>query len=207
MLRRIRPAASLLALAALTACADIALFDTTASETNILRLYGGQVVAVAPEDYCIARNVSRPSDGFAVMAGCDTATGVGADAVVTLQVGEPGTGLSTADATALRELLNGDAGRSLLSQTGNAAAIRVEATDIERDAVTVRFRDSDPAPIAGLQSTEWRGFFDLDGRLATIAVRGLQSAPLGTDDGEILLARTIAAVRQANEPGAVLVGG
>ncbi|MEL6574244.1 MAG: dihydroxy-acid dehydratase, partial [Pseudomonadota bacterium] len=81
---------------------------------------------------------------------------------------------------------------------GAATTSARETTEVASEAVTVRFRDSNPAPVAGLQSTEWRGFFDVNGRLATVAVRGLSAAPLGTDDGEVLLARTIAAVRQAN---------
>lgn len=202
-----RRAASLFALAALVSCADITPFGGQSAETTTLRLLGGQAVAVAPQDFCIAQGVSRPTDGFVVMARCDSAEGASAEGVITLQVGEAGTGLATSDAPALRDLLRSEAGRALLSQSGDAGAITVETTEVAEDAVTVRFRDSEPAPIAGLQSTEWRGFFDVNGRLATIAVRGLVAAPLGTDDGEILLAQSIAAVRRANEPGVTLVGG
>ncbi|MEL6572635.1 MAG: hypothetical protein AAFQ64_13295 [Pseudomonadota bacterium] len=205
--RVISHAAGLFALAALVACADITSFGTPSTETTTLRLLGGQAVAAAPQDFCIAQSVSRPADGFVVMARCESAEGPSAEGVITLQVGEAGTGLAASDATALRELLRSETGRALLSQSGDADAISVETTEVAEDAVTVRFRDREPAPIAGLQSTEWRGFLDVNGRLATIAVRGLAAAPLGTDDGEILLAQSIAAVRRANEPGVTLVGG
>jgi len=56
-------------------------------------------------------------------------------------------------------------------------------------------------PVAGLQKTEWRGFFEVDGRLATVAVRGIAEDPLADRDGRALLERTITAVQLANVAG------
>ncbi len=190
----------------LSACAEIAGFGLGADEVTRLSLYDGGVVASAPPGYCIATAASRPSAGMVVMGRCDDASSGGADGFVTLQVGAPATGLSRQDAVDLQDLLRSEAGRGVLSQTGNAAAIRVEDTELAGTTVTVRFQDLDPPPIAGLQSTEWRGFFDVGGRLATVAVRGLVAAPMGTDDGEVLLAQVIRSVRQANAAGATPSG-
>lgn len=188
----------LVACFALTACAGITGFGSPQGEVASLPLYGGQVVAASPANYCIAPSASRPTEGFAVLVRCQEAGPGTADAFVTLQIGATDSGLTPNEAAELRTILQSGTGRGLLSQTGAATTIAVEATEVAGDIVTVRFRDVAPPPVAGLQSTEWRGFFGVNGRLATVAVRGLAAAPLGTDDGEVLLGQTIAAVRQAN---------
>lgn len=106
--------------------------------------------------------------------------------------------LPRAEAATLRGLLQSDAGRAMLSRDGLADQITVTASDVAGDAVIVRFRDRGAPPVLGLERTEWRAFFDVNGRMTTVAIRGLAAAPLGTDDGQLLLARTISAVRGAN---------
>ena len=181
----------------LGACADITGTDEGLTATT-LSLLGGEAVARSPRDYCISPSASRPAAGFAIMGRCATASPNSNDGFITLQIGAAGSGFAPSEAEALRQLLQSDAGRGLLSQDGNGAAVRVNATDVAGDTVIVRFQDRGATPVPGLQTTEWRGFFDVNGRLATVSVRGLAAAPLGTDDGEVLLARTIAEVRQAN---------
>lgn len=197
MVDRCKWLAMALGAVAVTGCADITGSGTDAEVTS-LPLFGGEAVVTSPSDYCIAPGASSPATGFAVMGRCADAAPGSPEGFVTVQMGPAGSGLSTADATALEDLLQSEAGRGLLSSNGAAAAVTVETTEVEGDAVTVRFRDRGPAPVEGVQATEWRGFFDVGGRLATVSVRGLTVAPMGTDDGEVLLARTIAALRTAN---------
>lgn len=185
------------ALCVAAACAEIAPSGSGLSVTSAA-LFRGEITAAAPPNYCISPAASRPDTGFVVMGRCAAASPVAADGFITVQVGGPASGITARDAADLRQILISDTGRAFLSSAGNADAISVQATEVEGDAVTVRFRDRGPAPVTGLDQTEWRGFFDVEGRLVTVAVRGLAAAPLGTDDGEVLLARTIAALRQAN---------
>lgn len=193
------------ALSALAACADIVSVEQAAPKATALALYGGRVSVVAPANYCIANSASRPSEGFGVLVNCTTLRGepnlTAPKGVVTVQVAEVGTAIPPGEAANLPAFFRTDAGRALLSQSGSAADITVEATAQSGSAVIVRFADAAPPPIAGLYTTEWRGFFPLNGRLATVSARGVAEAPLGTDEGQQLVERVIDALQVAN-PGA-----
>jgi len=114
-----------------------------------------------------------------------------------VQVGADGSALG-ANQNALAAFLNTEAGRGLLSVSGEPSDIRVQKADMRSGGVTVQFWDQGAPAIVGAQKQEWRGFFDLNGRLTTIAVRGRAAAPLGTDEGQVLLDRAMAAMQQAN---------
>ncbi len=194
-------AGSVLALTLLAACADIVGFGGGGPQITRLALFDGTVVAATPARYCIATTVSRPADGFAVMAPCGVINGsdgpATADGFVTVQVGPFGSTLG-ADLDTLPALLRSDAGKALLNDAGNADSIRVQNTALAGGGATVRFLDLSPPPVTGLQQTEWRGFVDIGSRMATIAVRGLDTAPLGTDDGQILLEQVMQSLQRAN---------
>ena len=186
---------------ALAGCADIAGLSGGSAQVTRLALYGGDVVAAGPQGYCVDPRSSRPADGFAVLAGCDVITGQGQAAgpagFVTVQVGAAATGLGP-DMASLPDLLRGDGGRSLLSQTGQPGDIRVQGATLAAGGATVRFTDEAAPPVSGLQQSEWRGFLDIDDRLTTVSVRGLAAAPLGTDEGQGLLQGVMQAMRQVN---------
>ena len=190
------------AFCALAACADITGGGPNGPQITSLALYDGSVTVAAPANYCVAPQASRPAEGFGVLVNCTTLRGesniTAPKGVVTVQVAQPGTALSDAEAAGLAALIKTDAGRALLSQTGTASDIAVQSAVQSGSAVVVRFADSAPPPIAGLHTIEWRGFLALNGRLATVAVRGLADAPLGTDEGAEILARAINALQMAN---------
>ena len=189
------------ALLALTGCADIIGFGPSSEQITRLALRDGSVIGTAPNGYCFETRASRTADGFAVLADCAVIAGTGdlsaPNGFVTVQVGETGSGLGS-DVSVLAAFLETDAGKTLLSQTGTAGDIRVRSVASRLGGVTVRFVDGAAPPVAGLQQTEWRGFFDIKGRLTTVAVRGLDAAPLGTDDGQALLENVMRAMQQAN---------
>lgn len=192
------------AFSVLAACAEIVSVGSNAPQTTALALYDGSVTVVAPLNYCIATRASRPSEGFGVLVNCTTLRGESnltvPKGVVTVQVAQPGTALAADDAASLAALFKTESGRALLSQNGNAANITVQATVQDGSVVIVRFSDAAPPPIAGLHSTEWRGFFALNDRLATVSARGVAEAPLGTDEGRQLVERVINTLQVAN-PG------
>lgn len=196
-----RRALSLLGCLTLAACADLTGLPGSSAQVTRLALFDGAVVAAGPQGYCIEPRASRPSDGFAVLAGCDVIAGTGdsnsPNGFVTVQIGSAGSGLGP-DIDGLAALLRSDRGRGLLSQSGQPGDIRVQGTVAVVGGVTVRFTDDAPPPVAGLQQSEWRGFLDIQDRLTTVSVRGLAAAPLGTDDGQGLLQAVMQAMQQVN---------
>lgn len=161
-----------------------------------MALLGGEVTATAPRGYCLDSATSRPRDGFAVIAPCATLGGDGPApsvlGVATVQVGVADSGVVSGAEANLRDLLASSAGAALLSANGSAADIKVLGSQVQNNMVKVHFTDSAPPPLTGLQSEEWRAFTDMNGRLVTIAVRGLENAPLNDGTGAWLLARMIA---------------
>ncbi len=107
--------------------------------------------------------------------------------VATVQIGPPASGAVADNQEALIGLLDSDAGARLLSAAGAADQITVIGTKAEDNTVTVHFSDDGAPPITGLGAEEWRAFTDINGRLVTVAVRGLASAPLGEGTGSWLL--------------------
>ncbi len=156
-----------------------------------LALLDGEIMATTPDGYCVDRRASRPGDGFAVMAPCATLgandASPGAIGVATVQIGPPESGAVAGSETALRDLLESEAGAALLSASGEAEAITILNSQALDNTVTVHFTDAGAAPIAGLQGEEWRAFKDINGRLVTVAVRGLVTAPLQDGTGAWLL--------------------
>lgn len=167
-----------------------------------MALLGGEVTATAPRGYCLDSATSRPRDGFAVIAPCATLGGDGPApsvlGVATVQVGVADSGVVSGAEANLRDLLASSAGAALLSANGSAADIKVLGSQVQNNMVKVHFTDSAPPPLAGLQSEEWRAFTDMNGRLVTIAVRGLENAPLNDGTGAWLLARMIAGLTSAS---------
>lgn len=179
---------------AIAACTPIAPVKTIA-------LSGGGVTATAPEGYCVDEQSSQPTNGFAVIAPCAT-LGVNTPApavtgMATVQVGAPDSGDAMNDETALEEFLTSDAGSAFLSQTGENDDITILSSQALSNEVTVHFLDAGTPPLQGLQGEEWRAFIQTNGRLVTIAVRGLAQAPLREGPGSGLLALVMTGVKAA----------
>jgi hypothetical protein len=166
-----------------------------------MALLDGDVIATTPAGYCFDAQVSQPAQGFAVLAPCATlGTPDAAPAVVgiaTVQVGPQESGAVAGAEAELRDFLITDAGNALLSTGGKGSDVTVLSTQAFNGQVMVHFIDDGPPPLAGLQSEEWRAFTDLNGRLVTIAVRGLATAPLEDGPGAGLLKLILAGVRAA----------
>ncbi|WP_106746276.1 dihydroxy-acid dehydratase [Yoonia maritima] len=164
---------------------------TTVSPQKSITLAGGDVVARAPAGFCVDDRASRPSADFAVIAPCAT---LGADqalpsavALATIQVGADGSGTVTGSETNMRNFLQSEAGAVLLSNVGDSSTVSDVSTQISDGRVTVAFNDSAPHSVGGLQNKEWRTFTDVNGRLVTVALRGLSAAPLDDSTGIWLL--------------------
>lgn len=168
-----------------------------------IALLEGEIIAITPDGYCVDGEISKPGTGFAVMAPCAT-LGEPENApdiigFATVQVGPRASGAVTGAEIAMRDFLITEAGAGLLSQAGNAQDVNILSTQAFNSQVMVHFADEGPPPFAGLQSEEWRAFTDINGRLVTIAVRGLAVAPLQDGPGAGLLKLILAGVQAATE--------
>ena len=76
-----------------------------------------------------------------------------------------------------------------------ASDIDILSTQAFNGQVMVHFSDAGRPPVPGLQQDEWRAFTDVNGRLVTIAVRGLAAAPLRDGPGAGLLKLIVAGVQ------------
>lgn len=165
-------------------------------------LLGGAVTAVGPDNFCVDGRASRPRDGFALFAPCRLLTGDGPGvpglALITVQAGAAGTASVAGSEPVFEAFLRTDAGATLLSSTGDAAAITLRGSRAGGGTVTAFFDDTAPPPIPGTQPTEWRGFVDLSGRLVTVSVRGLADAPLSVSVGDALLRQALVALQEVN---------
>ncbi len=183
--------------------AAVAGCTPAAPPVKSLVLVEGGVTATAPAGYCIDPGSSNPDAGFAVMAPCAT-LGSGDNApdvlgVATVQVGAPASGMVADNSEGLISLLGNDAGAGLLSASGNGGDITVIAAEAEENTVTVHFNDDGVPPIKGLDAEEWRAFTDINGRLVTVAVRGLASAPLTEGTGSWLLGLVVTGLLGTDE--------
>ena len=187
-----RTAVALIGVLVVAACTPIG------APARSIALGQGDVIATSPAGYCVDRVSSQPANDFAVLAPCAT---LGAESAVprivgvaTVQVGPPESGTVVSDEIALRDFLITREGASLLSQSGNAAAITILSSQAFNSQVMIYFSDAGPPPLAGLQREEWRAFTNVSGRLVSIGVRGLAAAPLKDGPGATLLKRMVAGV-------------
>lgn len=183
--------------------------DATADGIRTLALLDGDVRVRGPEGYCIDQTASNVRRGFAVMAGCallseDAAVMPALDGLVTVQFGAPDTASVTGNEDAFAEFLKTDAGRALLAGSGDFANVGEVATISDRAGVLVRFEDSSGPAFASTSGAQWRGFLDINGRLATVSVLSFDRARLSRGEGERLLIVAMAELAEVNAP--VLVG-
>jgi hypothetical protein len=170
-----------------------------------LSLLGGDVRVRGPEGYCIDRTASDARRGFAVLAGCallsdGTAIMPNLDGLITVQFGAENTASVTDNEAAIAEFLNTDAGRGLLTGSGNLANVSQVTTITDRAGVLVRFDDTSGPTFVGTAGPQWRGFLDINGRLVTISVLSFERQALSRAEGQRLLVVAMAELAEANAP-------
>lgn len=167
-----------------------------------MAMFAGAFTAAGPDGYCVDTNASNANAGFALMAPCAVMGVAGqaprVQAIATLQVGGAGSAIVSHDPAAFVAYLDGPDGANVLSRIGDPATIRSRSVSRDGDQVMVYLIDQAPALTDGMQEAEWRAFVDVAGRLVTIAVRGLEVAPLSEAAGSALLRQAVNAVMRAN---------
>lgn len=171
----------------------------------VYALLDGAVNVQGPEGFCVDTAISRPERGFAVLATCglisDIATVPAIEGLITVQIGAEGSAVVTGSEETMRDLLGSGPGVQLLATNGRPDSITIDRIDTRPGLVVVHFTDTAAPVVPGLEQLEWRAFLDLDGRLATIAVRGFARSPLRVDSGLLLLDQAVYALQAANRDG------
>ncbi|WP_019953459.1 hypothetical protein [Yoonia vestfoldensis] len=186
-----RHALALTGIAALAACDPVGVAQPVA-------MRDGDLIVTPPRGYCADPLSSRLRAGFAVFAPCVT---LGTEApipavlgVATVQAGDANSAMVVGAESSLRDFLISPQGAGLLSKGGSGATVSVVSSQAFGGRVVVHFRDSGAPPMDGLGQDEWRAFTDVDDRLVTVSVRGLDDAPLSAGRGAALLDQMVGGV-------------
>ncbi len=176
----------------------------TVEPVKSIALYGGAVTVRGADGYCADPSASRPDEGFAIFAPCLALGEIDAKAaipaIMTVQVGQAGSGVVSENPDAFAAVLESDAGPQILSRSGDGKTVDVQSVAKAGDYVVVAFDDSAQSEITGVQDAQWRAFGDISDRLISVSVRGFLQAPLTDPVGKALLARATAAIDAANVP-------
>lgn len=196
------------AAAFIAGCTEIGMLGAPTPPTPAIALYGGDVIAAVPQGYCIETKASNSRRGFALMVACEVIAGGDErprlNGFATVQVGPTGSAIVAADPDGLEDFLRTTAGETLLSVNGSASTVTIGSVKQTSGAVVVRFTDQSAPPVAGLQTTEWRAFVDIKGRLTTISVRGLAGRPLSSSEGQALLESVLQSMLVNNQSTSVV---
>ena len=179
--------------------------DATGEGIRTLSLLNGGVRARGPEGYCIDQAASNARRGFAVLAGCalltdDAAIMPALDGLITVQFGDENTASVTDNEDAFAAFLKTETGRSLLAGSGDIANLTDVSTITDRAGVLARFEDTSGPAFTGTSGPQWRGFLDINGRLATVSVLSFDRSALSRAEGERLLVVAMAELAEVNAP-------
>lgn len=188
------------ALALLAGCAEMPVPGSAPLDS--VALFGGTVQVASPEGYCVDRSGSEFRRGFVLMAACpavaDVEIGPRIVALISLQVGQPGTALVRGGEAELAAFLATDQGARVLA--GGPGDVTVAGIVAEAGVVEVQFEGTPPARLGALAPGGWRAFLDLGNRLATVTVYGLAAEPITAEQGRRLLRRALGQIVSANQP-------
>lgn len=191
-----RGAAVLLGVLALVGC------DEMQPPVRALSMLDGAAVVQGPQGYCIDLESSRASTGFAVLAGCGLVSNQSemppVEGLITVQIGAQGSASVNSASSQIAAMMRTPTGARMLSGSGQAETVAIEAVERAEGAVVVRFSDSAPSEITGLGPTAYRAFLDIGGRLATVSLRSYSRAPVASGASEQLFAQAVAVLRAAN---------
>lgn len=191
-----RGAALLLGLMVLVGC------DALQPPVQSLSMLDGAAVVQGPAGYCIDPQASRASTGFAVLAGCGLVSRLAVmppvEGLITVQIGAQGSASVNSASSQIAAMMRTPTGARMLSASGQAETVVIEAVERAEGLVVVRFTDNAPSEIAGLGPTAYRAFLDIGGRLTTVSLRFYDRAPVAAGTGAQLLAQAVAVLRAAN---------
>ena len=188
----------LVLLLALTAC------DTSGSVSRAptrIELPDGTVVAGA-DGWCVDTGSSTASAATSVVvlgscaaiAGDAEASRPDVPGVVTVSVAADAGDTPTPEE--LETYFVTEQGRAALAQDGRPGSVRIVETRRTRDLFFLHAHDRSALP--GSSDDVWRALFDLDGRIVSISLLGLEGRPIARVEGLATLEAQVDELRAAN---------
>ncbi|MBS8228579.1 hypothetical protein [Vannielia litorea] len=163
------------------------------------RLTVSGVTVAGPEGYCVDTRARKGS--FVLLAACSAISqspehpAPGRMGLLTATIGKRGSGATPVNPAQLEAYFRSAAGRETLSYAGNPATVSITETATAPGIFLVALTDSAAPPQPELGEARWRGFFTVNGRLVSVALRSLKEDPIGRQAGLGLLSEFIARIR------------
>jgi hypothetical protein len=192
------PAVLVLFLAGCFEAAPLSRFSAREAAPGPDRLAVGGVTVAGPDGYCVDTSsvVAGDSEAFVLLVGCRTdarrrpvlaatVTGLAADAATGAE-----------NLNALRTAVTGEAGRGLISRSGRAEHVRIDAAEVADGAIWLRIHDvGSPEAFA---PDYWRAILPVADRVVSLSVLEARAAPGAAADGRAILGRFVERMRAAN---------
>lgn len=162
------------------------------------------VVVAGPPGYCVDPVLSRDkgATAFVLLGSCAAIAGSAGlpaprvPAILTVSVSaDLGGGPDMAE---LRAYIDRPEGRAALSRSGDPATLSVLETRSAGGVLYILARDTSSSVLPGVSDTYWRALFDLNGRLVTAAVVGVEQRPITADTGFATLQSLTERLRREN---------
>lgn len=162
------------------------------------------VIVAGPPGYCIDQGLSRMGDGaaFVLLGSCASIEGSAdtpmprAPAILTVSVSEAA--VAPLEIEVLRAYLATRDGKAALSRSGDPDSVRILETRTSDGVLYIHARDLSAGVAPGMSDTYWRALFELNGRLVTASVIGLEQRPITPDAGLATLRALTERLRREN---------
>ena len=161
-------------------------------QRDVLRkvpLFGGDVVVRGPSGYCIDRRAlrNRKEGGFALLASCETLSGVRGHAVEPVVM------------TVSVMPVTPAAVRPTIEQiTAMMAPAKPLASHQTRDVAMVQFASGGEAVLPGGDARHWRGGMMVNGHMVALALYARKGSPMAGKDGRALMTDLARSIRRSS---------
>lgn len=171
----------------LAGCLEGAPFGSGRAAPEVVQVAGGAVAIRGQRGYCVDPVATRDgADGaFVLLGSCASLSAGGRSehpgrvAVLTASVvGDAEAGGIAGMEEALAAHFRTEAGRAMLSRTGDAGRVTVQDLRSEQGALILRVRDTSPFSGAAVGEEYVRAIFDLGGQIVTLTVIPLAAQPM-----------------------------
>lgn len=166
-----------------------------------------EIVVTGPQGFCVDPTATRDEDGtgFVLLGNCAAiansrrALQPTIPAVLTATISEPlGEGRLADSLDQLDGFFRSPEGLTLLSRSGDPAAILVLDTATKGEVFFLHASDDSDSAIAGVQPDYWRAYLDVGPRIATLSVLALEDRALSREESLSTLQSFVHAVQSAN---------
>ncbi len=167
-----------------------------------------------PRGFCVDSQATRDGENgaFVLLGSCASISGnlrspaPATPALLTASVSQPSVTEISQATDALAAFFTSAEGRAALSRDGQPGSVRIVDTSSQNGLFILHAQHSGTDPQAGLGTDQWRGLFNLSGRIVTVSVVGFAADPLDASDGRKTLTQFAARIRADNQAGVPVAG-